>query len=63
MCRLRVLWIESFVRYFSDIMGTVGFCDFFIFPSRCNTLLFQSCTLVFRIVKDFFLFVDVGIIG
>ena len=63
MCRLSVLWIESFVRYFSDIVGILRFCDFMIFSSRRNTLILPSCTLVFRIVKDDFLSVDVGIIG
>ena len=48
MCRdVRVLGIESFVRYFIGIMDILGFWDLVHFPSRCNTLILQSCTLVF----------------
>ena len=36
---LRVLGIESFVRYFIGIMDILGFCDFVNFPSRSNTLI------------------------
>ena len=51
------------MRYFSDIVGILRFYYFMIFPNHRNTLILQSCTLVFRIVKDSFLSVDVGIIG
>ena len=50
MC-VRVLGIESFVRYFISIVGIIRFCDFMFFPSHHNTLILQSCTLVFRIVE------------
>ena len=49
MCKnLRVFGIESFVRYSFGIMGILGFYDFVIFPSRCNALMLQSCTLYFQ---------------
>ena len=60
MCRdIRILWIGSSMRYFLDIMGIQGFC---VFSSFCNTLIIQSCTLVFRIVKYSHSFVDVDMI-
>ena len=40
---VRVREIESFMRYFLSIMGILGFCDFVIFISLRNTLIFQSC--------------------
>ena len=43
---VRVLGIGSIVRYFLSIMGILGFCDFVIFLSRCNTLILHSCTLL-----------------
>ena len=49
--------------YFLDIMGVLRFCYFVIFPNRRNTLILQSCTLVFRIVERFLSSVDVCIIG
>ena len=46
MCtNVRVLGIMSFVRYFLSIVGIIGFCDFFIFPTRRNTLILQSSSL------------------
>ena len=49
MCTyVRVLGIESFVRYFLSIMGILGFCDFVIFPSRHNTLILQFCYPCFQ---------------
>ena len=49
MCRdIRVFGIGSFVRYFLGIVGILRFCDFMNFPSHCNTLIFQSCTLCFQ---------------
>ena len=48
MCKdVRVWEIKSFVMYFLCIVGILGFCDFFIFPSIRNTLILQSCTLCF----------------
>ena len=41
MCKdVRVWEIESFIKYFLGIVGILGFCDFMIFPSRRNTLIF-----------------------
>ena len=51
------------MRYFIAIVGILRFCDFMIFLSHRNTLIFQSCNLVFRIVKDSLSFVYVDIIG
>ena len=49
MCRdIRVFGIGSFVRYSLGIVGILRFCDFMNFPSHCNTLIFQSCTLCFQ---------------
>ena len=49
MCKdVRVLEIESFERYFLDIVGILGFCDFMIFYNYLNTLIFQSYTLGFQ---------------
>ena len=49
MCTyVRVLGIESFVRYFLSIMGILGFCDFVIFPSRHNTVILQFSYLCFQ---------------
>ena len=49
MCRdERVSENGSFVKYFLGIMGILRFCDFVIFPNRCNTLILQSCTLCFQ---------------
>ena len=40
MCRdVRVLGIESFVRYFLGIVGILGFWDLVNFPSCRNTLM------------------------
>ena len=37
MCtNVKVLGIESFVRYFLSIVGIIRFCDFMFFPSRRN---------------------------
>ena len=42
------------MRYFLDIVGILGFCDFMIFSNCRNTLILQSCTLCFsRIVERF----------
>ena len=61
---VRVLRIESSVRYFLGIVGILGFCNFvFFFSSRRNTLIFQSCTLVDRIEKDSISSMDINIIG
>ena len=52
MCtNVRVLGIESFLRYFLYIVGIIRFCDFMFFPSRRNMLIFQSCTAVLEIVE------------
>ena len=40
--------LGSFVRYFLGIVGILGFYNFMIFPSRRNTLIFQSCILGFQ---------------
>ena len=46
MCKdVRFLGIESIGRYFFGIVGILGCYDFIIFPSRRNTLIFQSCTM------------------
>ena len=45
---VRVLGIESSVRYFFDIVGNLGFCDIVTFPSRHDTLILQSCYLCFQ---------------
>ena len=40
MCtNVRVLGIGSFVIYFLNIVGIVGFCDFVLFSSHHNTLI------------------------
>ena len=37
------------MRYFLDIVGIIGFCDFVIFPSCRNILIIQSyCSLCFK---------------
>ena len=36
---VRILRIESIVRYFLGIVGILEFCDFVIFPSHRNTLM------------------------
>ena len=49
MCRdVRVLEIESFIRYFISIVDILRFCDFMIFPNRRNTLIFKSRSLCFQ---------------
>ena len=37
---VRVLGIESFVRYFLGIVGILEFCDFVIFRSFVNFAIF-----------------------
>ena len=52
------------MRYFLDIVSILGFGDFVIFPSRRNTLIFQSCSLYFQEQwKHSLSSEDVGIIG
>ena len=50
------------MRYFLGIVGILGFHDFVFFPS-CYMLILQSCTLVFRRVKNYLSSMDVGMIG
>ena len=38
------------MRYFLGIVGILRFCDVVIFPSRRNTLIFQSCSMCFQCV-------------
>ena len=52
------------MRYFLCTLGVLGFCDFVIFPSSCNNLILQSCSLCFQEYLKYSLqFVDVAIIG
>ena len=51
------------MRYFLDIIGILGFYDIFIFPGLRNSLILQSHTLIFEIVKYSISSVDVGMIG
>ena len=45
---VRVLGVESIVRYFLGIVGILEFYVFVIFSSCHKTLIFQSCTLCFQ---------------
>ena len=52
------------MRHFLSIVSILRFCDFVIFPSRRNALIFQSCSLCFQEYwKHSLSIVDVGIIG
>ena len=52
------------MRYFLGIVGILGFCDFVIFLSHCNTLILQYRSLCFQEYWKYSLSsVDVGIIG
>ena len=55
MCRdVRVLKIESFMRYFLGSVGIIGFCDFLIFPSCRITFNTPILYSVFLRIKERF---------
>ena len=49
MCRCTgFMDCEFFMRYFLDIVGIIGFCDFVIFLNRHYYLILQFCFLCFQ---------------